>query len=103
MTSHLSSDALGDSISLMSRTTLNIDTPLLDELRQLQKKEGKSLGEVVSQLLAEALAERASARRPRQRELDWITRPMGARIDISDKEALYAALDSERASPAADR
>ena len=87
----------------MSRTTLNIDTPLLEELRKLQKKQGKSLGEVVSELLAEALAERAARRRSRSYEFEWIARPMGARIDISDKEALYAALDSDRASRAADR
>lgn len=86
----------------MSRTTLNIDTPVLEELRQLQKREGKSLGEVVSELLAEALAYRASRRRTRAPKLSWISRPMGARIDISDKEALYAALDSEGASRAAD-
>ena len=86
----------------MSRTTLNIDTPLLEELRKLQKREGKPLGEVVSELVAEALAYRASRRRSRSRELSWITRSMGARIDISDKEALYAAMDSDRESRVAD-
>lgn len=85
-------------MDVMARTTVNIDTPLLDELRRLQRKEGKSLGELVSELLAEAFAERTSGRRSHPRELEWITRPMGARIDISDKEALYAALDSERVS-----
>ncbi len=87
----------------MSRTTLNIDTPLLEELRKLQKREGKPLGEVVSELVAEALAYRASRRRSRSRELSWITRSMGARIDISDKEALYAAMDSDRETRVADR
>jgi len=86
----------------MSRTTLNIDTPLLEELRKLQKQQGKSLGEVVSELLAEALADRAAHRQSRSHAFNWIARPMGARIDISDKEALYAALDSDRASRAAD-
>ena len=86
----------------MSRTTLNIDTPLLEELRKLQKREGKSLGELVSELVAEALVYRASRRRSRSLEFSWVSRPMGARIDLSDKEALYAALDSERASRVAD-
>jgi len=86
----------------VSRTTLNIDTPLLEELRKLQKREGKPLGEVVSELVAEALAYRASRRRSRSRELSWITRSMGARIDISDKEALYAAMDSDREGRIAD-
>ena len=87
----------------MSRTTLNIDTPLLEELRKLQKREGKPLGEMVSELVAEALAYRASRRHSRSRELSWITRSMGARIDISDKEALYAAMDSDRETRVADR
>jgi hypothetical protein len=86
----------------MPRTTLNLDAPLLDALRKLQKREGKPLGEVVSKLVAEALAHRASRLRPRSRKLSWITRPMGACIDISDKEALYAAMDSDRESPVAD-
>ena len=89
--------------STMSRTTLNIDTPLLEELRKLQKRDGRSLGEVVSELLAEALAYRSSRRRSRSQELSWIKRPMGARVDISDKEALYAALDSEPRGPSCRR
>ncbi len=75
----------------MARTTLDIDTPLLEELKEIQKKERKSLGDLVSQLVAEALAER-SRRASERRKLQWVSRPMGARVDISDKEALYAAL-----------
>jgi hypothetical protein len=78
----------------MARTTIDIDTPLLEELKEIQKKEKKSLGDLVSQLVAEALAQRAR-RKSAPRKLDWISRPMGARVDISDKEALYAALDEE--------
>lgn len=76
----------------MARTTLDIDTPLLEELKKMQKKEKKSLGALVSHLLAEALAHRSRRRAPR-REFRWASRAMGARIDISDKDALYAALD----------
>lgn len=79
----------------MARTTLDIDTPLLEELKKIQKKEKKSLGALVSRLLAEALARR-SRRRPLPREFRWVSHPMGARIDISDKDALYAALDERR-------
>ena len=56
------------------------------------KKEKKSLGALDSHLLAEALANRSRRRAPRG-EFRWLARAMGARIDISDKEALYAALD----------
>ena len=76
----------------MARTTLDIDTPLLEELKKLQAKEKKSLGALVSQLVAEALARR-SRNRDKPREFRWMTRAMGARVDITDKDALYAALD----------
>jgi hypothetical protein len=78
----------------MARTTLDIDTPLLEELKEMQKKEKKSLGDLVSQLLAEALAQR-TRRTAGPKRLDWVSRAMGARVDISDKDALYAALDEK--------
>lgn len=58
----------------------------------MQKKEKKSLGDLVSQLLAEALAQR-TRRASAPRRFHWVSRAMGARVDISDKDALYAALD----------
>ena len=76
----------------MSRTTLNLDTPLLEELHEMRMRERKSLGALVSELVAEALAHRAR-RQSRPQELRWTTRSMGARVDISDKEAVFAALD----------
>jgi hypothetical protein len=76
----------------MARTTINLDTPLLEELKELQKKQKKPLGTLVSELVAEALARR-SQRPSTPRRLRWTARAMGARLDISDKEALYAALD----------
>ena len=38
------------------RTTLDIEAPVLKELRELQKREGGTLGALVSRLLADALA-----------------------------------------------
>jgi hypothetical protein len=79
------------------RTTIDIESPVLKELKKLQKREGGSLGSLVSRLLAEALA-----REPRDRArptFEWTARPMGARVDLADKEAVYAVLDwSERAA-----
>jgi hypothetical protein len=76
------------------RTTIDIDAPVLKELKRLQKAEGKSLGKLASELLARALAER---RRPKAlAEFRWIARPMGAKVDLADKEALYRALDEAR-------
>jgi hypothetical protein len=79
------------------RTTVNIDDPILKELKAVQKKEGKSLGRLISDLLAQALGERKSAQRP-ARSAVWISKPMGARIDLSDREALYEAMDQATCS-----
>lgn len=76
------------------RTTLDIDTPLLRELKKLQKKEGRSLGRIVSQLLAEALARRKTP--PEPPTLQWVSHPMHALVDLSDKEAIYGVLDRSK-------
>jgi hypothetical protein len=78
----------------MSRTTIDIAAPLLDDLRQIQAQEGKSLGSLVSELLAEALAHRKAGGRPAP-PFQWISRPMGARVDLGDKDAIYAVLDRD--------
>ena len=75
----------------------DIEAPVMKELRALQKREGGTLGSLVSQLLAEALARRP--RQPSARVFEWATRPMRARVDLADKEAVYAILDrSDRAA-----
>lgn len=83
---------LGVLFSLMARTTLDIDTPLLEELKAMQAETGKSLGRLVSDLLSRALADHASrtAEAPAMR---WNAQPMKARIDVDDKDALEHALD----------
>ena len=77
----------------MPRTTLDIDAPLLKELKKLQKKEGRSLGTIVSQLLSEALARRKTA--PELPKLKWVSRPMRALVALSDTEAIYGILDGD--------
>jgi hypothetical protein len=75
----------------MTRTTVDIDGPVLREVRALQQKEGRSLGKVISQLLAEALTQHRAPTPPAR--LAWTSRSMGALVDLEDKAALYAALD----------
>ena len=75
----------------MPRTTLDIDAPLLKELKKLQEKEQRSLGKLVSLLLAEALARRNTA--SALPKLQWVSRPMRALVDFPDKEAIYGVLD----------
>jgi hypothetical protein len=76
------------------RTTVDIDAPILKDLKKIQQKEGKSLGRIISDLLAQALGERKSAKTP-TKPPKWISKRMGARIDIADHEALYAVMESE--------
>jgi len=73
------------------RTTVDIEAPVLKELRELQKREGGTLGELVSRLLAEALAKRPG--KPVTPKLDWTAKPMRALVDLEDKDVVYAILD----------
>lgn len=84
------------------RTTVDLDLPILRELKRLQKVERKSLGRLVSDLLAQALAARR-ARGASRPAFQWVSRPMNARIDLADKDALHAALDHDGGRPGAPR
>lgn len=77
----------------MPRTTINLDAPVLRELKRLQKRERKPLGRLISELLAQAL----QSHRPAESTtvpFAWTSRSMRARIDLTDKEAVRAALDA---------
>ena len=76
------------------RTTVDIDDPVLKDLKKIQQKDGRSLGRVISDLLAQALGERKSGKGP-TRPPQWISKTMGARIDLEDRDALYAAMEQE--------
>jgi hypothetical protein len=73
------------------RTTLDLDPPVLRELRELQKREGGTLGALASRLLAEALARRP--RRPPAPTFTWMAKAMGALVDLADKDVVYSILD----------
>lgn len=81
------------------RTTIDLDGPILRELKRLKKAEGKSLGRLVSDLLATALASHKTYRTT-QPVFRWTARPMAARVDLRDKEAVQAALDGHDSSSA---
>jgi len=76
------------------RTTINIDSPVLDELKKLQVEEDKSLGALVSELVTQALAHRRRRRPAVEQSFRWAAKPMRARVDLEDKDALHAALDA---------
>jgi hypothetical protein len=75
------------------RTTIDIDDPILKDLKRLQRREGKSLGRLVSDLLAMALAAQQRGSQPAAPAFKWIARPMHARVDLADKNALLDAMD----------
>jgi len=77
----------------MARTTIDIDDPILNEIRAIQKREGRSMGKIVSQLLAEALVkQKSSSKTP---GFNWISRPMRSLLDLSDKDEVYRILDQD--------
>lgn len=71
------------------RTTLDLDPIVLAQLKERQRREGKSLGALVSELLAPVLTEDARDRP----EIGWPAQALEARVDIDDKDALWRALD----------
>lgn len=75
----------------MPRTTLDIDASVLNELKSRRRREGKTLGQLVSDLLAGALVqEEAAGELP---PLEWTSRPLGLKVDLEDKELLWKLLD----------
>lgn len=80
----------------MARTTIDIDSDVLAELKLRKEKLGKPLGVVASTLLAKALAEEAKSDPDERFEWKWHSQPMGARVDIDDKDAVAAVLDGDQ-------
>lgn len=76
------------------RTTVDINDPILREVKAIHKREGRSPGAVVSAMLADALALRRTKRTSHSTR--WTSRAMNARLNLADKDALYTALDGER-------
>ena len=76
------------------RTTLDLEKPVLEGLKSLQKKEKIPLGKIASRLLAEAMAREStgSADLP---VLEWRSAPMQAKVNLADKDAIYRAMDGK--------
>ena len=82
------------SSSIMPRTTVDIEAPLLKEIKRLQREEGLPMGKLICRLLADALASRRRAT-PDKKKLRWTTRDMRPLVDLADKEAVYAVFDRD--------
>lgn len=74
----------------MPRTTIDIDAQVLRDLKDRQERDGKSLGQLVSEIVAGALRDEAE---PPIEPFTWTTSRMRARVDLTDKDAVFRALD----------
>ena len=79
------------------RTTIDIDKPILDELKRLGKSKKKTVSSLVSELLATSLKELGNKHSSESKPpFSWNSRPMKALVDIEDKETLYKALEATK-------
>ncbi len=77
----------------MPRTTIDLDATVLRELKRRRSIEGRTLGQLASELLAAAL--RAVPPESHRAPFRWTVQNMGARVDLEDKEAVRRVLDEE--------
>jgi hypothetical protein len=75
----------------MPRTTVDIDASVLRELKKRRERERKTLGQLVSELLAKAIESENDT--PEPRPFNWVTKDLQPRLDIEDKDALWSVLD----------
>ncbi|NLD76010.1 MAG: antitoxin [Acidimicrobiales bacterium] len=75
----------------MARTTLDLDEAVLRQLKARRARENKPLGVIASELLARALVDEPQA----PGELVWVSQPMRAKVDLDDRDALWAVLDAD--------
>jgi plasmid stability protein len=75
---------------IMARTTLDLDPEVLRELRRRAAREGKSMGQLASELLVRAMDGPADLPAP---DFIWITGDLGLPlVDLEDPEAVRRAL-----------
>lgn len=76
----------------MPRTTFDLDGTVLADLRRRAAAEGKSMGQVASELLAVGLHEGAIEE---PAPLNWARKDLGLKVDLEDKDAVWRILDAE--------
>ena len=72
------------------RITIDVPISIMEELKSIQTKEGVTLDDLVTGLLAEGLQARHADQTGS--ELGWKSQSMRARVDLTDKEAVYAII-----------
>lgn len=70
---------------------MNLDPSVLRQLKRRARDEGKSLGDLISEIVAPALAE--TSRTKSSSPIRWHAAPMGPpKVDLEDEEAVRQAL-----------
>ena len=75
----------------MPRTTVDIDASVLRELKKRQERERKTLGQLISELLAKAIE--SENEHTATTPFSWVAKDLRPRVDIEDKDALRSVLD----------
>jgi plasmid stability protein len=75
----------------MPRTTLDLDSTVLTDLRRRARSQGKSMGQVASEVLAAGLHDEIAIEQP---PLRWAHKDLGLKVDLEDKDAVWRILDA---------
>jgi plasmid stability protein len=78
--------------NIMPRTTLDLDATVLADLRRRAVAQGKSMGQVASEVLAVGLHDEITTEQP---PLRWARKDLGLKLDLEDKDAVWRILDAE--------
>jgi hypothetical protein len=77
----------------MKRTTLILEDACMDGVRELARRENRTISEVVNDLLTDGLHRRRATKRKRAFQLPTFS--MGRpRVNLGDRNALEALMDS---------
>lgn len=79
------------------RTTLDLDSSVLEQLRRRAQAEQKSMGQIASERLAVVLSDEMPVE---SAPLCWPTQHMGTpKVDLQDKDALWRILEGDSPEP----
>ena len=75
----------------LARTTVDIDASVLRELKKRQERERKTLGQLISELVAKGIESEDDTTAPPT--FSWVSKDLQPRFDLEDKYALWSVLD----------